>query len=128
MKYIIVTLVALSTIGCANSTYYYQNGKKQKLEPIKQNARSIQTHDYYKTPNGTEVGVNDTILVKFYNTSNLFEYAKELNFNIIEEIAPKLFKIQVANRSLTTQVANTLYEKKDVEFAHPNFLRKVQNR
>lgn len=127
MRYFILGLVALSTIGCAN-TYYYQGGKKQKLEPVEQTQRSTKTHDYYKTQNGSQVGVSDTMLVKFYNTANLNYYIQKYNLKIVEEIMPNLFKIQVKDKSLTINIANRLYEQSDIEYAHPNFLQKVQKR
>lgn len=127
MKYFLLGVVVLSTVGCAN-TYYYQGGKKQELEPVKKINRTTDTYDFYKTKSGAKVGVSDTMLVKFRNTANLEFYVKKYNLTILEELIPNLFEIQVANKSMTIDIANELYEQEDIEYAHPNFLQEVQKR
>lgn len=124
MKYIFLGLSLIVSAGCANSTFYYQDGKKQTLTPVKSQTRSNPDVDYYKTSNNVKVGVTDTLLVKFIDTKNLSAYAKEYDFVVVKEVVKDLYLLKVKDKSLTIQTANKLYKKSDIKFAHPNFIKK----
>lgn len=119
MKYIYLGLVALVTIGCAQSTYYIHEGKKETLTPIKE--RSTDSKDYYLTDRGVKVGVSDTLFVKFIDSKNYQLYKEKYNLTLVDEILPNLFLFKVTDKSLTLKIANELSEKNDIKYSHPNF-------
>lgn len=123
MRYLYLSLIMLSTYGCASSTYYYQGGEKQVLTPIENEQRSNQDVDYYETQDGLKVGVTNTLLVKFLDTKNLDSYLSEYNLEVEEELLTNLYKLKTKDRSLTIQIANALSQKDDIKYAHPNFIK-----
>lgn len=122
MHFLLIFFV-LFTVGCASSTYYYKNGKKSNLIPIEK--RSLNTNtDFYKTKDGLEVGVNNSLLVKFKNTNNLSFYLKEYDLSVLKQLSKNLYLLKTSNKSKTIEISNLLYQKNDIEYAHPNFVKK----
>lgn len=121
MKFIYLSMAVLVTVGCAKSTYYIHEGKKQTLTPFKE--RDVSNQDFYTTEDGVKVGVGDTLLVKFLDTKNLTQYQKDYDLEIVEEILPNLYKFRVKDKNVTLDTANGLSSKDDVKYAHPNFTK-----
>lgn len=129
MRYLCFGLLILATSSFADQgLHYYQDGKAKSLTPVKNQTRSVGNMDYYKTDDNVTLGVSDTILVWFKDSSNLNAYASEYNFAVLEEVVDNLFLIKVVDKKLTIPTANALYEKDDVKYAHPNFTKKVNLR
>ncbi len=128
MKYLYLSALMIASTGCANESYYINEGKKEPLTFIQTKERSNSNLDMYKTKNGIKVGVSDSLLVKFYDTKNLELYIKKYNILHVKKVLPNLYEFKVMDKSLTLDVANELSVQKDVKYAHPNFVKKVRKR
>lgn len=128
MKYMFLGLTLLVSVGCASSTFYYEEGKKKTLTPVQTQLRSNDDIDYYMTENNNKVGVSDTLLVKFSNTKNLTAYENEFSIKKVKEVVKNLYLFKVSDKSLTIKISNELYKKDDVEYAHPNFYKQKVDR
>lgn len=126
MKKVIISSLVLPIAAFCSDLYFYQNGEKVPLAPNSIKSKSLNsdnTYDIYSTPTGKIVGINDTLLVKFYDTDNLDSYISEFDLEIVKKFTPTIYEFRVPSKDLTVSVANALYEKDDVKFAHPNFLK-----
>lgn len=124
MKYIFLGIIFMITSGCASSNYYYQNGEKKVITPLNNKQRSQNNMLFFKNKEGIELGVSDSILVKFLNTSNLDFYIQKYKLTLVKELSKNLYEFKVENKSLTLDIANKLYEQNDIKYAHPNFYKK----
>lgn len=128
MKRVLLIFVICLNIGCANSKYIYNDNEKILLSPVQTLTRSTSDIDYYTTEKDIEVGVNTNILVKFNDNSNLENYLSEFDLIQIKKISENLYLFQTTDKSLTIDISNSLHEKDDVKYAHPDFLKKMIKR
>lgn len=128
MQKVLLCFILFLQIGCASDKYYYNNAQKVELTPVETISRSTSTIDYYTTENDIKVGVTTKILVKFTDDSNLEIYLTEFTLTLVKELGTNLYLVEVENKDLTIDVANSLYEKDDVKYAHPDFLKKMIKR
>lgn len=128
MKKVILLCIVFIYVGCASDKYYYKNNAKAKLSPVENISRSTSTIDYYTTANNKKVGVTTKILVKFIDDSNLDNYLLEFNLSLNKKMSENLYLLEVEDKDLTIDVANSLYEKDDIKYAHPDFIKKLIKR
>lgn len=111
--------------------YYYNNKQKVQLTPIESNTSTPQIRSsmkkirYFETPNKQIVGVGDEIILK---TQEIQKVLARYDLTLISELSQDLYLLRVRDSSELFTLSNTLYEDSEVEFAHPNFQRKVQKR
>ena len=128
MKKIITILILLIQYGCAKDFYYYQDSKKVYLTPIKPNLRDISNIDYYKNSNGTILGVTDRLVVKLKDKGYLKSILKEYSLELLKVLGENLYLLKTKDRNLTIKISNALYKKDFVEYAHPDFIKKLHKR
>jgi len=128
MKNIILLFIVLIQYGCAGDSYYYEYDKKVNLTPKTSFSRSDSNIDYYTVDNGMEVGVTNQLIVKLKDDTNLKKYLDEFNLTIVKKLAQKLYLLKVTDKKITINISNRLTEKNDVEYAHPDFIKKRINR
>lgn len=124
MKNTILGLMVFIQFGCANDNYYYNNNKKTTLTKSSSMSRNASGIDYYQNDNGTDLGVTDKLIVKLKDVKNLKNYLVE--FNLIEEkkMMENLYLLKASSKKFTIDIANRLNEKDDVEYSHPDFIKK----
>ncbi len=121
-------------LSFSNNLYYFKNNSKIFLEPTNttinsryiSNSNTYNTNiDYYKTNNDVILGVSDTILIKVTNeNTDISSYLNEFDLSIKSKLGKKIYLLKTKNKSLTIDIANSLYLKENIKYAHPNFLRK----
>lgn len=108
--------------------YYYKNKTKMILIPevgLSKNSSGIK---YFKNQSGVLIGVTDKIIVKFFNDNNLQYYINDLNLTIERKIFKNLYLLKVKDINKTLEVTNSLSLKKDIIYAHPDFIKSIINR
>ena len=128
MRNIITILILLIQYGCASNIYYYQNNKKVNLIPIKPLSRDMSHIDYYKNSNGTILGVTDRLVVKLKDKGYLKSILKEYSLELLKVLGENLYLLKTKDRNLTIKISNALYKKDFVEYAHPDFIKKLHKR
>ncbi|MFA6192875.1 MAG: hypothetical protein WC665_11080 [Sulfurimonas sp.] len=130
MKNLLLLFILLLQYSSADDSYYYKNHQRVTITKIPSAAthRSSSIIDYYKTDNGITVGVTDKIIVKFYTDSDIKKYLDEFNATIEKELDKNLYLLKAENKRLTIDISNRLSEKDDVEYAHPDFIKKRVSR
>jgi hypothetical protein len=114
--------------ACASDMYYYKNNQRATLTPETSISRSSSIIDYYKTDSGVTVGVTDKIIVKFNSDADIKKYLNEFNLTIEKKLGKNLFLLKAENKRLTIDISNRLSEKDDIEYAHPDFIKKRVSR
>jgi len=123
---IIISLIALTLLGCANE-FYYSKGKKVELTPIKSTQQSKQitseTIKYYHTPTGQTVGVNNQILVECHKDSNCTQLLQRYTLTEIQPLTESIFLITVPPTKNIFELSQKLYQETNITNAHPNFIK-----
>lgn len=116
--------------GNADDAYYYKNNQRVTITkiPTVGSYRSTPTIDYYKSEKGVTIGVTDKIIVKIASESDIKKYLNTFNLTIEKELGKNLYLLKAQNKGLTLDISNRLSEKEDVEYAHPDFIKKRVSR
>lgn len=125
LKFVTLMLIFVQT-GCAGDNYYYKNGKKEYLNE-KKLFRSTNTK-VYETQKGLRLGISNKIILKLRDDSSLDDYLIEYDLQIVKKLYDKVYLLQTSDSSVTLKIANSLYEKEDVVYAHPDFVKKTIKR
>jgi hypothetical protein len=109
--------------------HYYSYGKLTKLTPLK-DTRRVANHDikYYTNKAGQKVGVKNEILAKCKSKIPCLEIFEKYNFEEVEQLTSKLIFIKLKKDQNPFDISNELYQNSDIEFAHPNFIKKRYKR
>jgi len=128
MKYIVILFLVLFQSIFAKEVYFYQGGKKVILVPQNNISRGYSDVDYYLTSRGISLGVTDLMIVKFKNIENLNSYLSEFNLAVVKKISKNLYLFKSSSKSVTIDITNRLSEKQDVQYAQPDFIKKIIKR
>lgn len=131
-KAVISSLFALSILSVA-ADFYYENGQKVEVSKlyekrsVEQNA-SIKKVTYYKTSKGHKVGVLNEILVQCKTGINCKELLNKYDIASVTALSDTIFLVNIATDQNVFEISQKLYEDKDVELAHPNFVKEKKRR
>lgn len=128
IKTVTIMLILFTQVGCASDSYYYNNSKKIHLELKPSHIRSNQTTDYYQNERGIVLGVTNKLILKLKNSKNLENYLQEYNLIMEKSLGENLYLLKVSNKHLTIETSNRLTEKEDVEYAHPDFIKRKRKK
>ena len=130
MKKIVLVLIVFIPFVYAGDSYYYKNNKKVNITPAITSAlsRSGSSTDYYKNDKGIVFGVTDKLIVKLNDARNLEKYLKEFDLKMEKTLSKNTYLLKTKNKSLTIDISNRLNEKEDVQYSHPDFLKKRMKR
>jgi hypothetical protein len=109
-------------------TYYYEYGKKVKLTKLKDQRSDLKDVEYYKYESGRKVGVKKEVLVKCKNMSACKDIFKEHNLTKYRNLTPSIVLITLNKEDDPFEISQKLYEEEDIEYSHPNFVKKRQKR
>ncbi len=123
MKNIIILLLLIKFLH-ASDNYYYNNGEVVALEPLVSMLRTDVNLNYYQNSRGVILGVSDKLILKIKEQNSLEKYLDEFNLTIERTLSKNLYLLKTEDKSITIDISNSLYEKKDIEYAHPDFIRK----
>ncbi len=129
MRYITLFLLFTVYIFADMNIFYYQNNKKVYLSVENIGLRAISKDiKYFKTSNGTSVALNKEILVKLSDGSSIDDICKQYDLILVKNIFGNLYLVEVDNMNNTLDISNKLYNDINIEYAHPNFKRKITQR
>lgn len=107
--------------------YYYEFDKKVEVEEIQEN-NSEDNIKEYRTKDGKIVRFRNEILVQCRENSDCQNEFEELSLDNIEQIDSKFFLIKLDDTQDIFEYCEKLYQKSDIESAHPNFINKRTKR
>jgi hypothetical protein len=119
-----LVLLSFLSLFAQEPTFYYESGKKVHLDLLTNTLRATKKVDYYENEKGIVLGVSDKMLVKMVTTKNLAMLVKSLHLHLIKKFSSRLFLFQTPSKEQTLAIANSLYQRDDVVFAHPDFIKK----
>ncbi len=127
MLKIFMLIMTVSLFG--SEVFYYEFGKKVYLNKLPISKSSNSNITYYKSRNGSRVGVSNKILVKCKGS---LEVCKKL-FDIepivkVEKISNTISLITIKKEADIFAISNMLSQKDDIAFAHPDFIKKKRRR
>ena len=124
MKKIIMVFIVIIKLGFSQENYYYENNQKITITSIDITEKNSQNIDYYKNNNGIALGVTTQLIVKLKENKSLETYLEEFNLTLKKTLGKNLYLLKTTNKNLTIEISNRLNEKKDIEFSHPDFIKK----
>ncbi len=124
---ITIALMLFVQSGCASDNYY-RNNVKVSITPISSISGSNSNVDYYQNEKGIVLGVSNKLLVKLKDSASLANYLDEFNLTLEKTLGKNLYLLKSSDKNLTIDIANRLNEKDDVEYSHPDFIKKRMRR
>lgn len=126
MKFI--TAMLCSALALFAGEYYYMNqGKRVYLQKIDSEINSRDMHKntiFFEESGGKRVGVTNRILVKFKSKDSLQSCLDRYGLKVLRHYdAGDIYLLEAGSPIDALNIANTLYESADVEFAHPDMKR-----
>lgn len=122
--------IAFLMQGCyGNEMYYYKKDSKIKLEKNYDNiTRTNSNMDYYTNEQGVKLAVTNKILVKLKENTNIENILAKYQLSFEKKLGKNLYLLSTQNKSQTLKKANALHEDKNIEYAHPDFIKKTVGR
>lgn len=124
---VILSLFALTVMGCA-SDFYYEKGQKVDVTQLKEQRDSKDSVTYYKTSTGHKVGVTNEILVQCKADVNCTDVLAKYETLSVSNLSETIFLVSVDQEKNVFEVSRTLYDDRDIEMAHPNFVKAKERR
>lgn len=107
--------------------YYYEFNKKVEVEEIQINNSENDIKEY-STKDGRIVRFKNEILVQCKENADCQDEFEELSLDNIEQIDSIFFLIKLDVTQDIFEYCEKLYQKSDIESAHPNFINKRTKR
>jgi len=126
-KFILITSI-IGTIYAQESFFYSLDSKKEILTPVQNISRDIPNVRYFKTKDDVILGVSNKIIVKTKQGFDITKLEQKYSFKTLKKISKDMYLIEVKDNSLTLDTANSIDENDEIEFAHPDFIRKTLRR
>ena len=122
-------ILIIATTLFSGEVFYYQFGEKVFLNKLPISKSSGSDVVYYKNRNGSVVGVKSTIIAKCKEDEKLCKKAFDMDAILsVEKISSTMYLLTIKKEVDIFEVSNTLYEKDEIIFAHPDFLKKKKRR
>ncbi len=124
---ILLIIIILNFVIMADSSYY-SYGKLLKLTPIKSDRSIKGDTTYYLNDAGQKIGVKNEIIIKCKDNSQCTKILKQYNFKQIQKLTPKLTILKLHSDQDPFSISRSLHKEENIEFAHPNFIKKRYKR
>lgn len=126
MKILItLSVLLLSAMHLFGETYYYSFGQKIILKPLPQKRSAAKKNiRYFQTKAGVKLGVKNEIIIGCQDMKKCKPILKNYPIASVEKISNVLYLLKLKKGSDPFKVANSLYQKKPIFLAHPNFIKK----
>lgn len=125
----ILLLVILFCTTSWSDVYYYEYGKKVQLTKLKeQRVLSDSNITYYQNSSGQKVGVKNEIITKCKQIDQCNKIFEKYNLTKVKNLTSKILLITLEVGIDTFELSQKLSLEENIEFAHPNFIKKRQKR
>ncbi len=127
MKILLLIILFCGTL--LSDTYYYEYGKKVQLTKLKE-TRELNDNNitYYQNSAGQKVGVKKEIIAKCKSLSACEAIFMKYNLTQTENLTSKIILIKLKSDADPFEVSQKLSLEDDIEFAHPNFIKRRKQR
>ena len=124
-----ILLIILFNTTIFADTYYYEYGKKVTLTELKGiRALNDSNTTYYQNSAGQKVGVKKEIIAKCKNGTSCKDIFKKYNLTQIQNLTSKIILITLNKDQDPFDISQKLYAQENIEFAHPNFVKRRKKR
>lgn len=131
--FLFIFCISLISLLNAEDNYYYQNGKKIYIKPSSvfqtfslNNETLVNTKSYVQIENNTSIQITNQILLQTNN--GISTIIEKYPIKLLKTITPNIYLVEVDTNQSVLSIANRLYEDKNILFAHPNTIKKIENR
>jgi len=131
--FIFIFCISLISFTNAEDNYYYQNGKKIYLKPSSaiqtfslSDKSLLKTKSYTQLENNTPIQITNQILLQTNN--DIVTIVEKYPITLLKTITSNIYLVEVDTNQSVLSIANRLYEDKNILFAHPNTIKKIENR
>lgn len=126
MKYLFLILLTFSVSYASN--FFYEFGKKVEMAPSVSPKSTNETYDdvqEYITSDGKYIKFRNEIIVQCVKDAYCEDDFEELTLTNYKSIGSNTFLITLDSTQNIFTFCQNLYEKEDIETAHPNYIRKL---
>ena len=129
LKNILIGLLGLTLVGCANE-FYYSHGDKITVTQIKtqKSNKASNNQRYYKTSQGVEVAVTDEILVECKKNIDCKALLSHYPLKSVSQLSNSIYLVSIEERENIFRMSQKLYEEEGTLNAHPNFIKTRKRR
>ncbi len=114
------------TLTLLADVYYYEYDKKVQLTKLKDSRSSGIA--YYENSAGQKIGVKNQVLVKCKSTDKCKKIFDKYNLKETENLTSSIVLINLKQNEDPFELSQKLYLEDGISIAHPNFVKKRQQR
>lgn len=112
-----------------SSEYYYDYGKKVNLTKVlKKREKSSSEVEYYARENGKIIGVTKKIIVKCVDNDSCLKTINKYDVLSVSKLTDSLFLVKLSKDKNVFECSQKLHNDENVQYAIPNFVRKLKPR
>ncbi len=128
-RVVILYFFIICQFSYAEKIYYNKNKEDVYLKKYTNTKISKSLNvDYYINEKDIVVGITDKLIVKFSNTINLQKYLEVFRLKVEKKLSNKMYLLITENKNKTVEISRELNKKEDVQYAHPDFIKKIKKR
>ncbi len=129
MRYrVIIYILLFFQSTYAENVFYDKNNTRYLRKYSGAELLSSKNVDYYINNQNMVVGVTRQLIIKFINTNNLQNYLKEFHLIIKKKLSKNLYLLVSNDKSKTIEISRQLNKKEDIQYAQPDFVKKIKKR
>ena len=117
-------LLSVFVISGFAGEFFYNKGAKVEVFKLNE-SRTIRDKniEYYITSTGKKIGISNDMIVKCEKNIKCKSLLNSLGFIKVANITDSIFLVTVEYGQNIFELSSSLYEHKDIKFAHPNFIK-----
>jgi hypothetical protein len=120
-KYNFLLLFAFSLLNAKN--FYYQDGNKIYLQPLKTQKSINNDIDYFIDQYQRKLGTTDEIIVQLDKDIKIDEILSKYPLSLIKTVGESFYLLRIQNRDDIFVVSAQLYKENGVKSSNPNFIK-----
>ncbi|MBN2825919.1 MAG: hypothetical protein JXQ76_11380 [Campylobacterales bacterium] len=125
----LITLSVFASLLLYANNFYYEYGQKVELTKLSNTRSTNNLVAYYQKSNGNMVGIKKgEILLKCYDGVDCSKVLAKYNFASISNLSSTIFLVKLSSTQDIFNYSQLLHNDSDIEFAHPNFVKKKKRR
>jgi hypothetical protein len=120
-KYNFLLLFAFSLLNAKN--FYYQDGNKIYLQPLKTQKSINNDIDYFIDQYQRKLGTTDEIIVQLDKDIKIDEILSKYPLSLIKTVGESFYLLRIQNRDDIFVVSAQLHKENGVKSSNPNFIK-----
>ncbi len=120
-KYSFLLLFAFTLLNAEN--FYYQNGNKIYLQPLKTQKSINSDIDYFVDQYQRKLGTTDEIIVQLNKDVKIDKILSKYSLSLIRAVGESFYLLRIPNRDDIFIISAQIYKEDGVKSSNPNFIK-----